>query len=321
MIEVVECGSINKAASKLFISQQALRSSITALERDLGFKILIRTKKGVELTSDGEKVVNDIRNILGIAQKWSDYGEEGTSDDQQVIKGTVHVATTPLASNVVLYDVIKKCREIYPELYLRAHMCRKEEMISFLKENRMIGMLISIPLPQFHEEVMEFASVYGYQVEPLWFDHLEIFLNADHPYASQSALSIEQLRDLTLVIYPDEDKYSPYQFLFRCFSHDRPYTFVSQYNIFYHIANDVNCATVFSRTGEGLKNLYNFNFTHLPIQDYQVPEVCCLIYPKKNTLSRIEKISIQLLRDQLIEYGKSCGVEIQHPKQRKLLEK
>ena len=53
IMEIYSCGSINKAAQKMFLSQSTLSSSIRELERELGIKIFKRSNKGIELTDDG----------------------------------------------------------------------------------------------------------------------------------------------------------------------------------------------------------------------------------------------------------------------------
>ena len=49
LIAVAECGSINQAAERLFISQQSLRASIKSLEQKLGFALFNRSAKGMRL--------------------------------------------------------------------------------------------------------------------------------------------------------------------------------------------------------------------------------------------------------------------------------
>ena len=62
--------SINKAARKLFVSQQHLSRIVNTLEEDLHIKLLNRTSTGIELTEKGkvftqfaEKIVNDYREM------------------------------------------------------------------------------------------------------------------------------------------------------------------------------------------------------------------------------------------------------------------
>ncbi|MBC8589879.1 LysR family transcriptional regulator [Wansuia hejianensis] len=63
-VTVAECGSINKAAQKLYISQPHLSNIIKDLEKSIGFDLLIRTHKGVSLTSAGEYFLKHSKSIL-----------------------------------------------------------------------------------------------------------------------------------------------------------------------------------------------------------------------------------------------------------------
>lgn len=62
--EIYNCGSINKAAQNLFVSQSSLSSSIRELEEELGIKIFIRSNRGIVLTEDGQEFLTQIRPII-----------------------------------------------------------------------------------------------------------------------------------------------------------------------------------------------------------------------------------------------------------------
>ena len=64
VLEVSRCGSINKAASKLFVSQSNLSNSIHELEKELDIKIFLRSSKGIELTPDGSEFLSYIRPLI-----------------------------------------------------------------------------------------------------------------------------------------------------------------------------------------------------------------------------------------------------------------
>lgn len=53
-IKVVDCGSINKAAEQLYISQPSLSRSIHSLEEEMGKELVIRSNRGVTLTPVGK---------------------------------------------------------------------------------------------------------------------------------------------------------------------------------------------------------------------------------------------------------------------------
>ncbi|MBR2028591.1 MAG: LysR family transcriptional regulator [Oscillospiraceae bacterium] len=64
VLEVSRCGSINKAAAKLFVSQSNLSNSIHELEKELDIKIFLRSSKGIELTPDGSEFLSYIRPLI-----------------------------------------------------------------------------------------------------------------------------------------------------------------------------------------------------------------------------------------------------------------
>ena len=53
VVEVVSCGTISKAAEKLYLAQPSLTAAIKDLEAELGITIFKRTNKGVVLTATG----------------------------------------------------------------------------------------------------------------------------------------------------------------------------------------------------------------------------------------------------------------------------
>ena len=54
IVEISKCGSINKAAQKLFLSQSGISTAVRELESELGIALLARSNRGVEFTPEGE---------------------------------------------------------------------------------------------------------------------------------------------------------------------------------------------------------------------------------------------------------------------------
>lgn len=63
LICVLSCGSINKAAEQLNISQSGLSASIKALETELGQPVLRRSHNGITLTTFGIEFLNTAQQI------------------------------------------------------------------------------------------------------------------------------------------------------------------------------------------------------------------------------------------------------------------
>ncbi len=53
-LKICESGSINKAAARLYISQQSLSHTVAAMEEEIGQPLFVRSSKGVTLTAFGE---------------------------------------------------------------------------------------------------------------------------------------------------------------------------------------------------------------------------------------------------------------------------
>ena len=69
LMTVVELGSMTRAAEKLKLTQSAVSHSILSLEEELGFAILKRSRGGVWLTEEGERLLPAVRGLLNSAER------------------------------------------------------------------------------------------------------------------------------------------------------------------------------------------------------------------------------------------------------------
>lgn len=69
VVEINRCGSINKAAHNLFISQSNLSKAIKNLEQMLGYAIFSRSSDGIVLTAEGELFLKSAKSILEECEK------------------------------------------------------------------------------------------------------------------------------------------------------------------------------------------------------------------------------------------------------------
>ena len=61
IVEISKCGSINKAAQKLFLSQSGISTAVRELENELGIRVLARSNRGVEFTPEGKEFLSTVR--------------------------------------------------------------------------------------------------------------------------------------------------------------------------------------------------------------------------------------------------------------------
>ena len=64
VVEISKCGSINKAAHKLFLSQSGISTAVRELEEELGIKFFVRSNRGVEFTPEGKEFLGYAVSLL-----------------------------------------------------------------------------------------------------------------------------------------------------------------------------------------------------------------------------------------------------------------
>ena len=82
ILEVDRCGSMNRAAQNLFLSQSALSAAIAEVERELGVTVFLRTNRGVTLTEEGRELVAQIAPLVDRSRKLSRYYSERRAADR-----------------------------------------------------------------------------------------------------------------------------------------------------------------------------------------------------------------------------------------------
>jgi DNA-binding transcriptional LysR family regulator len=68
-LQVSKDGNVTKAASSLYLSQQALSSSLVRLEKELGCILMKRNSRGIILTNAGEYFKIQAQKIIDIANE------------------------------------------------------------------------------------------------------------------------------------------------------------------------------------------------------------------------------------------------------------
>ena len=80
---VADCGSINKAAERLYIDQPNLSRSIKDLETSMGVKLFERSARGMKLTPDGEEFLKYARVILSEVDAMENMFRSGDARKQR----------------------------------------------------------------------------------------------------------------------------------------------------------------------------------------------------------------------------------------------
>ena len=82
LMEVERCGSINRAAKNLFITQSALSSAIAEAEKELGIVIFHRSNRGITLTDEGRGLITQIAPLVDGFRKITRYYSERRAENR-----------------------------------------------------------------------------------------------------------------------------------------------------------------------------------------------------------------------------------------------
>lgn len=107
--------SLTAAAVALGSNQPNITRAIKNMEAALGCTLFIRSRSGVMLTPEGEKLYAHI----SLAMEHIQAGEEELSAHQSLTSGTVTVAVSDIAMHCCLLPALKQYRAEYPGVHVR----------------------------------------------------------------------------------------------------------------------------------------------------------------------------------------------------------
>lgn len=110
--EVVAKKTFMQAAASLNVTPSAVSHSISQLEKELGFPLLIRNRSGVELTADGAAVLPTIQAILNL----EDQLVQLTDNINGVNTGRIRLGAFSSVSTNWLPPIIQQFKKAYPKI-------------------------------------------------------------------------------------------------------------------------------------------------------------------------------------------------------------
>lgn len=186
IIEIVNCGSINEAANRLFITQPSLSKSVKELENEIGIEIFLRSNRGISLSTSGAEFLGYARQVVEQAELLEQrYMKKAPS------KRLFSVSTQHYAFSVHAFvNTVKEFDQDEYEFAIRES--KTHEIIEDVKNLRSeIGVIY---INDFNEKVLNKII----KDNGLIFTHLfdatpHIFISADNPLAKKKKIKIEDL--------------------------------------------------------------------------------------------------------------------------------
>jgi LysR family transcriptional regulator, low CO2-responsive transcriptional regulator len=110
-LAVAHDGTVQGAATHLFVSQPSVSAALAALEREVGVDLFERQGRGIRLTAAGEAYVPYAAEVLGLLEQ----GSAAAHEAERPGAARIRVAAVNTAGEYVLPSLIQAYRRIEPE--------------------------------------------------------------------------------------------------------------------------------------------------------------------------------------------------------------
>ncbi|MFD1095641.1 LysR substrate-binding domain-containing protein [Salegentibacter chungangensis] len=160
VLAVAEHKNFTKAAQKVFVTQPTLSMQIQKLEEELDVQIFDRSKKPIQLTETGQKIVQQARNIVNESDRIQDIVDQ----QKGFVGGIFRLGVIPTVMPTLLPMFISNFIKKYPKVKLKIEELHTEAIIEKLKEGHLDAAIAATPLELegIKENVLYYEPFVGY---------------------------------------------------------------------------------------------------------------------------------------------------------------
>lgn len=183
-ISVIESGSLTRAGEQLGLTQSAVSHAVASLEREYGFSILSRGRSGISLTSNGERLLPYMREMLRANERMKQ--EVASINGMEV--GTVRIGTFTSVSTQWLPGILKRFQDNYPAIEIKLLEGYYDGIENWIQTGEVDFGFVSLPTTEELETI------------PLKKDQLYLLVTDDHPLYNEERVHVSQLAKETFVM-------------------------------------------------------------------------------------------------------------------------
>jgi len=190
IVAVAEHGSFTKAAEELHLAQSAISQQIRRLETELGMEVFRRTSRSVEVTPEGQVILDHARRVLGELDDMHFELAELTG----LLKGRLSIAGVYPFGRFDLYGVLADFRAAHPGVSIHMVEDTQDEILAKLRTDALDCAFTSVDTDDLGDE---FAATL------IWEEEFVVVTAPDHPIARQSFVTLEQMAAEPIIAYRD----------------------------------------------------------------------------------------------------------------------
>ncbi|MGB8704957.1 MAG: LysR substrate-binding domain-containing protein, partial [Gillisia sp.] len=178
VLAVAEHQNFTKAAQKVFVTQPTLSMQIQKLEDELDIQIFDRSKKPIQLTETGKKIVTQARNIVNESERIQDIVDQ----QKGFIGGTFRLGVIPTVMPTLLPMFLHNFIKKYPKVKLKIEELATEAIIEKLNEGHLDAAIAATPLEL--ENIKE---------NVLYYEPFVAYVPAGHRLSGKTKVTTEDL--------------------------------------------------------------------------------------------------------------------------------
>ncbi|MBP2638457.1 MAG: transcriptional regulator [Firmicutes bacterium] len=223
-VTIIESGSFTKAAEQLGYTQSAISQIIRSLEQELSTKLLLRSRKGIALTADGEQLLPYIKNLH------HSYCElmEKRKEMQGLQSGIIRIGTFTSISCHWLPKLMKDFKTQYPAVKFELHQGEYTSIAQWVKEG-------SVDFGFVNPD-----AVSGLTTISLRQDEMLAILPNNHQLASHEKVSLEELSYEPFILLNEGERSEPLELFKQHNLHPNiQYRVIDDYTIMSMIENEL----------------------------------------------------------------------------------
>ena len=197
---ISECGSFTKAAEQLHITQPSLSKAIAELEVEAGTILLLRTKSGVQLTQEGQIVLEQVRNILRETDKLGEmFGQ------MRQTSHTLKIGIPPIMGYCFIPEIMERVSTLKNEVPIEWKESGSNNLEQLLRSGKIDIAIIPLGFIQMDNlECRKFRDV-----EEI------LFVAKDNPLANEKSVTADMIANERFVLFTEEyNQNVPFEKLF-----------------------------------------------------------------------------------------------------------
>lgn len=188
VLAVAEHQNFTKAAENCFVTQPTLSMQIQKLEDELGILIFNRSKKPIELTTVGKKIVNQAKNIVNESNRIQDIVDQ----QKGFIGGEFKLGIIPTIMPTLLPMFLKTFIKKFPKVKLKIEELNTQDIVKQINEGHLDAAILATPLE--NQNIKE---------RVLFFEPFVAYIPNGHKLAEKTKINIDDLDINNMLLLED----------------------------------------------------------------------------------------------------------------------